>query len=71
MFGQVGEGHAIAGQHCVRGPREDGNNSALEVCAVHLSCIIAELDLGELQDAVGGEKHVELAMRQSHYAVRR
>ena len=49
---QVGKGHVIVGQHGVDGVWEGGDDAAKEVCSIHLPRIVAELDVGELGDAV-------------------
>lgn len=64
-FGQVGESHSVVNLHGVDGIRKYGNDTAPEACATHLSGVIAELDVGELRNAVDGEKHSKLAFCQA------
>ena len=55
VFGQVGEGHAVVGQHGVDGVRKRCNHAAEELRAVHLPGVIPEFDVGELGDTVDGQ----------------
>ena len=65
---QVGKGHVIVGQHGVDGVWESGDDAAKKVCSVHLPRIVAELDVGELGDAVYRQEHDELALCQAQVA---
>ena len=62
---QIGENHAVGGEHGMNGIGEGLNNATQEVDAVHLSCVVAKLDLGELGSAVDRKEHVELALGQA------
>ena len=65
---QIGERHAVVGQHGVDCIRECVDRAAQEIGAVHLAGGVAELDVGELRDPVDGEEHVELALGQAQLA---
>ena len=68
VFRQVGEGHAVVGQHGVDGVWKCCHHAPEEVRAVHLACIVPELDVGKLRHAVDGQEHVQLALNQTQLA---
>jgi hypothetical protein len=65
---QVGEGHAVAGQHGVDGVGERLHDIAQERGAVRLGGGVEEGDVDELRRPVDGEEHVELAFGQAQLA---
>jgi len=67
--GQIGEGHAVVGQHGVDGVGERRHHAAEQVGSVHLPCVVAELGVGELRHAIDGEDHGQLALGQAQLAV--
>lgn len=68
IFGQVGEGHAVVREHSVNGVRKGADNAAQELGAVHLPGIVAELDVGELRDAIYREEHIEFSATETEFA---
>ena len=62
---KIGKRHSIIGQHGVDCVRKGGDDALEEVSAIYLSRVVAELDVGELRDAVDGQEHVELALGQA------
>jgi hypothetical protein len=66
--GQVGEGHAVVGQHRVQAVGEGGHDLAQEGGAVRLGVGVVEGDVGELRDAVDGQEHEEPALGQAQLA---
>ena len=56
VFGQVGEGHAVIGQHRMDDIGGGVDHATHERGAVHLACVVAELGVGELGHAVDGEE---------------
>jgi hypothetical protein len=65
---QVGEGHAVVGQHGVDGVGEHLDALAEERGAAHLGVGVEEGDVGELRHPVDGQEHVELALGQAQLA---
>jgi len=68
VLGQVGEGHAVIGQHGVDGVWERRDHAAQELGSVHFASVVAEFDMGEFGHAVDRQEHVELALRQAQLA---
>ena len=66
--GQVGEGHAVVGQHGVDRVGERLDHLAQECGAVGLGGGIEEGDVDELGHPVDGEEHEELALGQAQLA---
>ena len=62
VLGQVGEGHAVVGEHGVDLVGEDLDHVPEEGGAFHLAGAVVELDVGELRDPVDGQEHDELAV---------
>jgi hypothetical protein len=65
---QIGEGHAVVGQHSMDGIGEGGHDLVEEGGAVHLGRGIQKGDVGELRDPVDGEEHEELSLGQAQFA---
>lgn len=65
---QVGESHAIVGEHGVYGIGEGGHDFTEKGGAVLLGGGIQESDMGELRDPVDGKEHEELALGQAQLA---
>ena len=65
VFRQVGEGHAVVGQHGVDPVGEDVDHLAQECGTVGLGGGIEEGDVDELGYPVDGEEHEELALGQA------
>ena len=68
VFWQVGEGHAVVGQHGVDGIGEGGHDLAEKGGTVQLGCGRQESDVGELGHPVDGEEHEELTLGQAQLA---
>ena len=65
---QVGERHAVVGQHGVHRVGECRDHATQEIRSIHFSGVIAEFDIGELRDAIDRQEHVELALGKPHLA---
>ena len=65
---QIGEGHAVVGQHGVDCIGECLDDATEELGPIHLAGVIAELDVGELGHPVDRQKHVELALGRAPLA---
>ena len=65
---QIGEGHAVVGEHGVDLVGEDLDHLAEEGGAVELGVGVEERDVGELGDPVDGEEHEELAFGKAQFA---
>ncbi len=57
VFGQVGEGHSVVGQHRVDFVGEGRRDVAQKSRALYLAGAVVELDIGELGDAIDGQGH--------------
>ena len=57
VLGQVGEGHAVVGEHDVYLVAEDLDHAPQECRALHLAGAVVEFDMGELRDAVDRQEH--------------
>lgn len=68
VLGQVGEGHAVVGQHVVDRVGERLDDRAQERGAVRLGVGVEEGDVGELRHAVDGQEHAELALGEAEFA---
>jgi hypothetical protein len=66
--GQVGERHAVVGQHRVQPVGEGGHDLAQEGGAVQLGVRLEEGDVGELAHPVDGQGHEQLALGQPQLA---
>jgi hypothetical protein len=66
--GQVGEGHAVVGQHRVDRVGERGHDLAQEGGAVQLGVGVVEGDVGELGHPVDRQEHEEPAFAEAQLA---
>ena len=65
---QVGEGHAVVGQHGMDGIREGGHDVAEKGGTVQFGRGRQESHVGELGHPVDGEEHEEFALGQAQLA---
>jgi hypothetical protein len=65
---QVGERHAVVGEHGVDLVGEDLDHLAEEGGAVQLGVGVEKRDVGELGDPADGEEHEELALGEPQFA---
>jgi hypothetical protein len=65
---QVGEGHAVVGEHGVDRVGERRDDLPQEGGAVHLGVGVEESDVDELRDPVDGQEHEQLALGQAQLA---
>lgn len=65
---QIGESHAIVGEHGVDAIGKSRDDLSQEGGSVHLGVGIAEGDVSELGHAVDGEEHEQLAFGQAQLA---
>jgi hypothetical protein len=68
VLGQIGEGHAVVGEHGVDFVGKGRHDISEKLCSVHLTRLFEGLDIGELGDAVDREEHVELALGVLEFA---
>jgi hypothetical protein len=68
VLGQVGEGHAVVGQHGVEPVGEDRDHLAQESGAVRLCVGAEEGDVDELRHPVDRQEHEQLALSQAQLA---
>ncbi len=68
VFGQVGEGHSVVGQHRVDLVGEGRRDVAQKSRALYLAGAVVELDIGELRHAINGQEHDQLAVRMTQFA---
>jgi hypothetical protein len=62
VLGQIGEGHAVVGEHGVDLVGEDLHHVPQEGRARHLAGFVVELDVGELRNPVDRQEHDQLAV---------
>ena len=63
VLGQIGEGHAVVGQHRMYFIRKGRDDVFEEGGTFYFAGVLVELDVGELRDPIDGEEHDELAIR--------
>ena len=62
VLGQIGERHAVVGQHGVDLVGKSRHDVPEEGRSFHLARAVVELDVGELRNTVDGEEHDQLAV---------
>ena len=67
-LGQIGEGHAVVGEHGVDFVGEDVDYVPEEGRAFHLAGTVMELDVSELRHAVDCQEHDQLAVGMPRFA---